>query len=59
MNTKRPVFGKKPSPLARPVVSNAGFFTAAEMEAIAEAREWIGQRATLDMAHIRELASRR
>jgi hypothetical protein len=54
MKTPRPVFGKKPAPTARP----AGFFTAKEMAAIAEAREWIGHAATLDMAHIRELARR-
>lgn len=58
MKNARPVFGKKPAPVAPVIRQSAGFFTAAEMAAIAEAREWIGQRATLDMAHIREIARR-
>lgn len=48
----RPVFGKKQSaPVRLPL-------TQSEMAAIAEAREWIGKAAPLDMAHIRQIAAR-
>jgi hypothetical protein len=58
MKTTRPVFGKKPAPVAPVIRRAAGFFTAAEMAAIAEAREWIGHAAPLDLNHVREIARR-
>lgn len=58
MKNARPVFGKKSAPVAPVIRRESGFFTAAEMAAIAEAREWIGYAAPLDLDHIRAIARR-
>ena len=53
---RKPVpFGKKRAPVSR---QPAGFFTAAEMAVIREARQWVGRAGEIDLNHVREIARR-